>query len=193
MKCMAISLTCLMVSCSSLTLVRVEYGYGEPVYAADYLNTNGGSGQPIDLHYGSIKLGKTLWESELEEPTEAPAGVDLFIGGFTAMPIAHESTNLYGLVVTPRFRYPVKAGVDYFVAPDLGLAWGDWNEQGGEFNFLVGGQTGFLIELSAHTSISLSTGIFHISNAGVVKKNPGYNADLFMVGFEFKFGEDDED
>lgn len=192
MKCMVILFSCLMVSCSGPTIVRVEYAYGEPVSVADYLNTGGGSGQPIDLYYGSVKLGKTMWESEVEESTEAPTGVDLFLGGFSAMPVAHESTNLFGLVVTPRFRYPVKSGVDYFIAPDLGLAWGDWNEQGGEFNFLIGGQTGFLIELSANTSISLSTGIFHISNAGVAKKNPGYNADLFMVGLEVKFGEDDE-
>ena len=184
MKCTVIAFVCLMVSCAGPTglIVRLEYAYGEPVYTADYLNTGGGGGQPVDLHYASAKVGKTVWESG----NGALAGVDLFIGGFTAMPVAHESTNLFGFVVTPRIRYPVMPGVDYFVASDLGLAWGDWNAQGGKFNFLVGGQTGLLVELSARTSISLSTGLFHISNAGIVKKNPGANSDLFMMGFEFE-------
>lgn len=174
---------CLLSSCVQPTKIRIEYAYGEPVHSGDLLNKEG-SGQPVDLHYASAKVGKTVWES-------GDVGIDLFAGGFVALPVDHESSSLVGLVITPRIRYPVKPGVDAFIAPDLGLAWGDWDEQGGDFNFLVGGQTGFLIELNAVMDLSLSTGLFHISNAGLKKENPGYNADLFMAGFEYRF--DDED
>lgn len=158
--------------------LRVEYAYGEPVYAGDALNSRG-SGNAVDLNYGSVKVGKTVWES-------GSVGIDLFAGGFVAVPHDHESTTLAGVVVTPRIRYPVKPGVDAFVAPDLGLVFGKWKDQGSDFNFLVGGQTGVLIELNEQTDISLSTGLFHISNAGIEKENPGSNSDLFMVAFEYE-------
>lgn len=181
MKCIAILFVCLTVSCAGPTRVSVSYGYGEPVHVGDLLNK--ASGQPVDLHYASAKVGRTVWES-------GDMGIDLFVGGFAAMPVDHEASTLAGLVVTPRIRYPVKPGVYAFIAPDLGLAWGDWDKQGGDFNFLVGGQTGFLIKISEHVDMSLSTGLFHISNAGLKKGNPGYNSDLFTVGFEYRFDED---
>lgn len=168
----------LVVSCSGPIKVSVSYGYGEPVHTGDLLNK--ASGQPIDLHYVAAKVGQTVWES-------GDVGIDLFAGGFAALPVDHETSSLFGFAMTPRIRYPVKPGIDYFIAPDLGIAWGNWEKQGGDFNFLVGGQTGFLIEINEQISVSMSTGLFHISNAGITKRNPGYNADLFMLGFEYEF------
>lgn len=160
--------------------VRISYGYGKPVHFGDYLNTSGGSGRPVDLSYFEASAGKEILSSDL-------GSVDLFAGGFSTLPVDHEASSTFGIIVSPRYRYPLKPGVDSFVAPQLGLAWGDWNEQGGDFNFMLGTQVGMLIEVDVVHSVSIFTSTFHISNAGMKKANPGYNSDVFGIAFERKF------
>jgi len=164
--------------CSCNGIGQIQYGYGEPILLGSALNERG-SGQPIDLHNISVKVGKNLFNGEL-------TAFDIFVGGFVAIPEAHESGIGGGGLITPRILYN-KFKIKPFVAIDLGIGFFDWDAQGSDLNFLVGGGPGLLLPINDRLAGTTSVLLFHLSNAGLDDRNPGLNSDVLTFGLEYKF------
>lgn len=173
---LAIAMLC---SCSSKFRVRAEYGYGEPAHFSSGIKKNTG-GLPLHLNYTSIKIGPRLYDGDTYE-------FDVMAGPFLALPSKHASAAAAGVVLTPRVvGGDMGGGVRPFLSVDLGLGWFDWKPQGSDFNFVVGGGPGFLMEVTDGVTATLSTSIFHVSNARTAQPNPGFNSDLILFGLEFE-------
>jgi hypothetical protein len=158
--------------------VRGEYGYGEPAHFSTVLTKNTG-GLPLNLNYTSVKIGSNVYDGEVYD-------VDVMAGPFLALPSKHASTAAAGIILTPRVVGGTIKGLRPFVAVDLGLGWFDWEPQSSDFNFVVGGGPGFMVDVANGVTFTLSTSIFHVSNAQTSRPNPGFNSDLVLFGLEFE-------
>jgi len=172
--------TFLLASCNFGHKARIEYGYGEPVLVADALN-RWGSGEPADIHHASIKVGPVLYESERLE-------FDCLGGGWAVLPQDQQSSIGYGVVVSPRLFLKSLGGTAVpYGQFDLGLGYWETDVQGSDFGFLVGGAVGLAFLLSKSISTTVAYSLYHFSNAGLAKPNPGLNSDLISLGLEYDF------
>jgi hypothetical protein len=166
----------LLSSCGNIG--QIQYGYGKPLLTGNALN-DAGSGAPVDMHYISAKIGKRFCSDKI-------IGLDLFFGGFVASPQEHQSGIGGGAILSPRLLYN-DLKIKPFIIIDLGVGFLDWDVQATDFNFLVGGGPGLLIPINDRLSATVSFSLFHISNAGIERPNPGVNSDIVVFGLEWRF------
>lgn len=172
-------LALLCLTACSKGLYKASHGYGDVGPAASLFNDHG-SGEPIALQISRTQIGGTFYESDR-------LSLDVFFGAFMVTPEAHESSVAAGPVLTPRIVLNSFEWLRPYVAVDLGLGYANWDAQGSDFGFLVGGGPGVLVPVDEDISITLSWSLFHWSNAGIAKPNPGLNSDVLEAGVEFKF------
>ncbi len=159
--------------------LRGEYGYGEPIHLSTLI-VNETNGLPLHLSYLSIKTGPTVYENDFSE-------IDFMAGPFLAIPDKYVSSAATGIVLTPRIiGNEMGGGARLFFSVDLGLGWFDWEPQGSEFNFVVGGGPGIIMPIADGIWMSLSTSLFHVSNAKIAEPNHGFNSDLVVMGIEIE-------
>jgi hypothetical protein len=164
-----------LTSCAQ-RIARLEYGYGESIAMGDLMLR--GSGEPIEGHFISPAVGMQVWE-------ENSWSVDFFIGAWIFVPSRHESAMGLGPFMSPRLTYDL--GVKPFVFADLGLGFANWDVQGSNFGFIIGGGPGIMVPLSDRLSFLSSWKLFHFSNASTSDPNPGINTDLLTIGLEWRF------
>ncbi|MGC2237556.1 MAG: acyloxyacyl hydrolase [Pyrinomonadaceae bacterium] len=97
----------------------------------------------------------------------------------------------YGVGISPlafRFYFLPKNRIKPFVQFGAGILYMNKPTplpETSKFNFTGYFGGGFLIHTSRNRAISLSYRYFHISNANTQHLNPGYNANVFSIGYSF--------
>jgi hypothetical protein len=178
-------------------------------FAPDIPRVFGGSRRST-FGFVALRYGRVLNDSETVAVKYTVDFIPLAILNYDQHPIVQTGTNTfvtqsnsttaYGVSLTPvgfQFNFRPKKKVQPFLSANAGMIYFNKavpddrspvrpNEFGRSFNFTLAGGGGVEIETEGGKSWTVGFKFHHISNASTGNINPGFDQNLFYVGYRFK-------